>query len=62
MRLQQALIGATLALGTLLSSGCERVFFGFVNRGLPPPEATIAYAPDLALSLLKASDGRAYAA
>ena len=51
MRLQQALIGATLVLATLLGSGCERVFFGVVNRGLPPPEATIAYAPDMALSL-----------
>lgn len=51
MRLRSALIGSVLALGTLLSAGCERVFFGFVNRGLPPPEATVAFAPELALSL-----------
>lgn len=51
MRLRHALIGSVLALGTLLSAGCERVFFGFVNRGLPPPEATVAFAPGLDLSL-----------
>lgn len=51
MRLPQALVGAALAMGTLLSTGCERVFFGFVNRGLPPPEVTIAYAPELSLAL-----------
>jgi acetyl esterase/lipase len=51
MRLRSALIGSTLALGSLLNSGCERVFFGLVNRGLPPPEATVGFAPELDLSL-----------
>lgn len=51
MQLRNALIGSALALGTLLSAGCERVFFGFVNRGLPPPEATVTFAPELGLSL-----------
>lgn len=39
------------ALFALLTSGCERVFFGFVNRGLPPPDTTVVYAPDRGLSL-----------
>lgn len=51
MRLRLVLAGSALALGTLLSSGCARLVFGIANSGLPPPEATVAFAPDLGLSL-----------
>jgi acetyl esterase/lipase len=52
MRSLRIALGATaLALTTLLTAGCERAIFGFANRGLPPPEATAAFAPDLGLSL-----------
>lgn len=39
------------AAATVLTAGCERAFFAFVNRGTPPPTATVAYAPDRDLSL-----------
>ena len=42
---------AALALAALLGSGCERALFGYINRGLPPAEASAVYAPDLGLSL-----------
>lgn len=32
-------------------SGCEATVFGFVNRGLPPPDKTVPFAPDLGLSM-----------
>ena len=51
IRLHSALTAAALALTTLFTAGCERAIFGFANRGLPPPEATVAFAPDLGLSL-----------
>jgi acetyl esterase/lipase len=44
-------IGIAGLLGSLLLAGCERAVFGFVNRGLPPPEASVAYAPERGLSL-----------
>lgn len=50
-RLRTSLTTAVLALTALCTAGCERVIFGFANRGLPPPEATVAFAPDLGLSL-----------
>lgn len=50
-RLHTALTAAALALTTLFTAGCERALFGYANRGLPPPEATVAFAPDLGLSL-----------
>ncbi len=40
-----------LALVALLSTGCERAFFTYVNRGVPPPDSSVVYAPDRALSL-----------
>ncbi|QWF15864.1 alpha/beta hydrolase [Lysobacter capsici] len=40
-----------IALAALLSSGCERALFGYINRGLPPAEASAVYAPELGLSL-----------
>ena len=49
--LRTTLTTAALALTTLFTAGCERAIFGFANRGLPPPEATVAFAPDLGLSL-----------
>ncbi len=49
--LRVALAATVMALTTLLTAGCERAIFGFANRGLPPPEATVAFAPDLGLSL-----------
>lgn len=32
-------------------SGCEATVFRFVNRGLPPPSLTVAFAPDVGLSM-----------
>lgn len=43
-----ALLAASLAL---LSAGCERAVFGFVNRGVPPADTSVVYAPDRGLSL-----------
>lgn len=40
-----------LALGTLLTTGCESLLFRYANRGLPPPEATVTYAPERDLRL-----------
>ena len=35
----------------LLTSGCERALFAYVNRGTPPPAASVAFAPGRGLSL-----------
>jgi acetyl esterase/lipase len=51
MKPQRLLLAPVLALVTLLSSGCERVFFGFINRGVPQPDTSVVYAPDRGLSL-----------
>lgn len=40
-----------LAMGTLLTTGCESLLFRYANRGLPPPEASVAYAPERDLRL-----------
>ncbi len=44
-------LGLLGMLTLLLATGCERAVLGFVNRGVPPPEASIVYAADLGLSL-----------
>lgn len=49
--LRTAVVAAALSLTALFTAGCERVIFGVANRGLPPPEASVAFAPDLGLSL-----------
>lgn len=49
--LKNVLTCSALALTTLITSGCESALFGFANRGLAPPEATVTYAPDLDLAL-----------
>ena len=51
MTLQRLLVAPALALFALLSSGCERVFFGVVNHAVPPADATVVYAPDRGLAL-----------
>ena len=43
-----ALLAGVIALG---STGCERALFAYVNRGTPPPAATLTYAPDRGLAL-----------
>lgn len=43
-------IAATSMLALWLS-GCEATVFGFVNHGLPPPDLTVAFAPDAGLSM-----------
>ncbi|MGQ4660879.1 alpha/beta hydrolase fold domain-containing protein [Lysobacter sp. F6437] len=40
-----------LAAMLLVGSGCQRVLFGFLNRGLAPPEATVVFSPARGLSL-----------
>lgn len=49
--LRKTLAGSALALTTLFTAGCESLLFGFANRGLAPPEATMVYAPELDLAL-----------
>ncbi|GHA68531.1 alpha/beta hydrolase [Cognatilysobacter bugurensis] len=51
MRIRSTIAGATLAVATLFTAGCERALFGFANRGLAPPESSVTYAPDLGLAL-----------
>lgn len=51
MNPRRRLFAPLLALVALLSSGCERVFFTYVNRGVAPPDTSVVYAPDRALSL-----------
>jgi len=38
-------------LFALLATGCQRTALLWANRGLPPPERTVIYAPDGALAL-----------
>lgn len=40
-----------LAAATLLASGCERALFAFVNRNVPPADASLVYAPRRGLAL-----------
>lgn len=49
--LQRLLLAPLIAASTLLATGCERALFAFVNRAAPPPDASIAYAPERGLSL-----------
>lgn len=42
---------AALFLGSLALAGCDRVVFGYLNRGLDQPATSVEYAPDLGLSL-----------
>lgn len=51
MKPHRLLLAPVFALIALLSSGCERVFFGFVNRSVPQPDASVVYAPDRGLAL-----------
>lgn len=44
-------LGLLGLLCLLLATGCERAVLGFVNRGVPPPEASIVFAADRGLSL-----------
>lgn len=39
------------ALVALLCSGCERTLFAVINRGVPPPAASVVFDPAHALSL-----------
>ena len=49
-------------LVALLASGCQRTALLWANRGLPPPDASVVYAPALGMSLdvyrPVATDGR----
>lgn len=38
-------------LVSLLTSGCERALFAFLNRKSPPPERSLTYAPELGLGM-----------
>lgn len=49
--MSRALAIVVLALVQLLLAGCDRVVFGYLNRGLEQPAKTVEYAPDLGLSL-----------
>lgn len=45
------LLAAIALSSTLFATGCERALLAYVNRGGPPPAATVAYAPDRGLAL-----------
>ena len=49
--LPRLLLAPVLSLGALLSSGCERAFFGFVNRDVPPADASVVFAAEHGLAL-----------
>lgn len=51
MKLVRRFPAAALLSALLLATGCESAIFHFVNRGLPPPEATVVFAPELDLAL-----------
>lgn len=51
MKIMRLFRDATLLSGLLLAAGCESAIFHFANRGLPPPEATAVFAPELDLAL-----------
>lgn len=40
-----------IALAALMTGGCQRVLFAFVNHGSDRPDATVEYAPDRRLAL-----------
>ena len=44
-------LGLLALLSLLLSTGCERAVLGVANRGVPPPQASVVFAPDLGLAL-----------
>lgn len=47
----RCLHGLLAAAVALLTTGCESALFAFANRGLAPPDATVAYDSALGLSL-----------
>lgn len=51
MRLARLFLVALLAIPALLAIGCERTFFRYVNRGLPPPDQSAIFAPELGLAM-----------
>ena len=51
MSLRTRLAALSVAVSTLLLSGCESALFAFANRGVDAPEATVAFAPAQGLSL-----------
>lgn len=51
MTVHRLLAAPALTLFALLSSGCERVFFGVINHDVPAADATVVYAPDRGLAL-----------
>lgn len=51
MRVRTRLAALTAAIGSLLLGGCESALFAFANKGVDPPEASVAFAPEQGLSL-----------
>jgi acetyl esterase/lipase len=50
-RPQRLVLAPFLVVSALLASGCERALFAFVNRDVPPPDASVDYAPARGLGL-----------
>lgn len=50
-RAQARRLGFLGLLSLLLVAGCERAVLGFANRGVPPPQASVVFAPALGLAL-----------
>ena len=51
IRFDPRLLAPVAMMLALLTSGCERAFFGFVNRDVRHPDASVVYAPDRGVSL-----------
>src|SRR5690606_27573603 len=49
--LRSRLLLAATCAAVSMAAGCTSLFYGYVNRGLPPPDAEPVYAPELDLAL-----------
>lgn len=51
MPLRTLLARAAIAVAALATTACERAVFAVANRGVAPPETTVAFAPEAGLAL-----------
>lgn len=51
IKLFPALRALALSITVLLAAGCESALFGVINRGVPPPSASVEFDPAHQLSL-----------
>lgn len=51
MPLRTLVARSAIAMAALASTACERAVFAVANRGMAPPESTVAFAPEAGLAL-----------